>query len=205
MNELPLIISFVDFHHILAYVFLFFSMIIEGETILIIYGVLSHLSALSFWLSFVIAFIGVMIGDVFWYYLGVYLKYKFEDKERAKKIFNYLESNTLKLLPNFKERPFRTLFLAKYIYGTNHSTLILSGAMKMDFKTFIRAELVASFVWVVVFLTLGYFFGYAAVTFSKKIALFGLAVVVLVVAFIAIQRGLVYFYKRRKEESGDNK
>src|SRR3989344_8210167 len=98
------------------------------------------------------------------------------------------ESIVLKLLPQFKERPFISLILAKYIYGTNHATLILSGVIGMDLWLFAKAEAIATIIWVALFLTLGYLFGSAALLVTNKVSVFLLIVLILVLSFIALQK-----------------
>ncbi|MEK7558656.1 MAG: DedA family protein [Patescibacteria group bacterium] len=193
------IISFFEFHIAAAYLVLFLMMVVEGETFLIIAGVLSHLGALKFHYVVGVAFIGVLIGDVLWYSLGMLLK-----REGLPNIFlrmiNTAERIVDKLLPNFKTKPINSLILAKFIYGTNHATLILAGLMKMNFWLFMKAEIIASVIWVLTFSTLGYFFGYAAIQLSHKVSVFLLLVLLFIVGFISIQRYISFYYENKSKE-----
>lgn len=74
MITFDLIRSFAEAHRYLGYAILFFGMIVEGETFLMAYGILAHLKAFDWGDTFIIAFISVIISDIFWYHLGVFLK-----------------------------------------------------------------------------------------------------------------------------------
>lgn len=193
------IISFFSTHSIAAYSGLFFAMVIEGETFLIVAGVLSHIGALNYFYVLLVAFLGVMAGDILWYSLGLLL--------RNKKLPKFMETMIIvaeqvvdKLLPHFKTKPVISLILAKFIYGTNHASLILAGLMRMNFRLFIKAELLASVIWVPIFATLGYFLGYTAIQFSQRISIFFLLVLIFIVSFIAFQRLLSFYYENKKNK-----
>ena len=72
-NGLNFFISFVEAHRFIGYVILLVGMLLEGETILIGAGILVHLKALDPFDTFAIALSGVIMGDLLWYYFGVYL------------------------------------------------------------------------------------------------------------------------------------
>ncbi|MEK7115683.1 MAG: DedA family protein [Patescibacteria group bacterium] len=193
------IISFFSAHSVAAYVALFFAMVVEGETLLIVAGVLSHIGALNYFYVILVAFLGVMVGDVLWYSLGLLLRHKNLPKF-VETLVVMAERVVDKLLPHFKTKPVISLILAKFIYGTNHATLILSGLMKMDFRIFIKAELLASVIWVPIFASLGYFFGYAAIQFSQRISIFFLLILIFIVSFIALQRLFSFYYENKKDK-----
>ncbi|MEK7581994.1 MAG: DedA family protein [Patescibacteria group bacterium] len=199
MLEIESIISFFELHTIAAYLILFLMMVIEGETFLIIAGVLSHLGALKFYYVVTIALIGVLIGDVLWYSIGILLK-----RDGLPKIFVQLihtaERVVDKLLPHFKTKPITSLILAKFIYGTNHATLIMAGLMKMSFRLFMKAEIIASVIWVFTFSTLGYLFGYAAIQLSHKVSVFLLVILFLIIGFMSAQRYLSFYYENKEDK-----
>ena len=74
MLEFHAIVSFFEIHIIAAYFGLFFAMVLEGETFLILAGVLSHLGALKLHYVMVVAFVGVMLGDILWYFCRLSFK-----------------------------------------------------------------------------------------------------------------------------------
>ncbi|MBX4215442.1 hypothetical protein KW797_00605 [Candidatus Parcubacteria bacterium] len=192
-----ILIFFAD-HALTAYSVLFAAMVVEGETGLIVAGVLTHLGALDFFDVCGIAYAGVMLGDFMWYGLGVALQ---NDRGPAflKRMVGVAQRLVDRTFPRFMERPGVTLLLAKFIYGTNHATLIWAGLRRLPFLLFVRIQLLVSLVWVATFALVGYFFGYAAIQVTHRVSLFLLLILILIVAFIALQRFLSFFYEHEKD------
>lgn len=190
------ITSFVEVHRYTAYFILFIAMVLEGEVFLIIAGMLANLEALDVGDVFWISLLGVVLGNVLWYYLGSVLK----GKSFARQVIVWAEKAIAYFLPRFRERPFKSIFFSKFIYGTNRATVIMSGVLKVNFALFLRAEFLASILWVVLYLTIGYFFGYAAIHVTRNVSRFALLIIVFVVAFMLLQKLLTLYYERREHQ-----
>lgn len=192
------IISFVGAHKFATLLILFASMVLEGESFLIVSGVLVQIGALPLWEVFSVSLVGVLLGDILWYSLGVLIR----RTKIAQRPIAVMESVVSHLLPQFREKPFLSLVLAKYIYGTNHATLILSGVIGMNFWLFAKAEFVASAIWIIVFVTVGYIFGEVALLVSHQVSVFLLIVLILILTVIGLQKGVaVYLENRRKPKN----
>jgi membrane protein DedA with SNARE-associated domain len=192
--------NFVLDHRILGYVVLFFAMVIEGEVILIVAGMLARLKALDLGDVLWVSFAGVMIGDALWYGLGTL---SIRSKKFAK-LAAYAEKSVHTFLPNFRTKPLQSIMLSKFIYGANHATLIVSGIMRVKFATFIKAEALASFVWVAVYAVAGYMFGHAALAVTHHALRFAFIAFLFVVGFILIQRWATKVYEQRELEEDAN-
>ncbi|MBI5400912.1 MAG: DedA family protein [Candidatus Yonathbacteria bacterium] len=189
-------IHFVQDHRFFGYTILFFAMVVEGEVFLIVAGMLARLRALDFGDVLWISFAGVMLGDVLWYGLGIL-------STRAKSLSFFAraaEKSVLAFLPRFRDRPFSSIFLSKFIYGANHATLVLSGILRVKFELFLRAEFIASFVWVAIFAVTGFMFGHAALAVTHKATQFALIGLGFVVGFILLQRWASKYYEQRERE-----
>lgn len=189
-------ISFVEMHRYSGYLILFFAMVLEGEVFLILAGMLAQLKAFDIGDVLWISLAGVFAGDLLWYYLG----FKLKDKVFAQKTIVHAERSVKFFLPHFKEKPFNSIFLSKFIYGANHATLVMSGVLKVPFILFVKAEFFASIVWVLVFLSAGHFFGLAAIWVTHKATRFALIVALFVVAFILLQKLIALYYERREHQ-----
>lgn len=192
------IISFVEIHRYTGYLVLFFAMLLEGETVLILAGILAHLEAFDPGDVLWIAFAGVVLGNMFWYYLGTLLG----QKGFAQGVIAHAERAIHYFLPRFHERPFKSIFFSKFIYGANRATVFMSGVLKVDFSLFMRAEVFASVFWVALYAGLGFFFGFIAIQMTHHATRFALLVVLFVVGFVLLQRfGARHYesYKRNKE------
>lgn len=184
---------FVQDHRVWGYVILFFAMIIEGEVFLIVAGMLARLRALDLGDILWVSFVGVMIGDALWYGFGILAA----RSPKLARLVQYAEKSVHAFLPRFREQPFRSILLSKFIYGANHATLILSGIMRVKFPVFVRAEAFASFAWVAIYSVAGYMFGYAALAVTHKAVRFILITAIFVVGFIFIQRWASKYYESR--------
>lgn len=199
-QSIDVFIGLVQDHRFLGYGILFLAMVIEGEMFLIIAGMLARLGAFDFGDVLWISFAGVMVGDVFWYALGMF----FSRRGRVSRFSLAAEKSVSYLLPEFRKKPFRSIFLSKFIYGANHATLVLSGVLRVKFSLFLKAELVASFVWVAIFSVVGFMFGQVALSVTNKISQFALAALVFVVMFILIQRYVGKNYTKKQNEENEN-
>lgn len=197
------LISFFEAHSLAAYVVLFLCMVIEGEALLILAGVLAQMGALSFPLVLTVALSGVLVGDVLWYGLGILLRHDNLPKSVVS-ILRLAERVVARFYPQFAERPAPALIFGKFIYGTNHATLVLSGYKKIRFLLFAKIETFASVLWVLVFAFLGYFMGYAALQFTHRISLALLLVLVFIVSFISLQRFISFYFSERGVGSVDD-
>jgi membrane protein DedA with SNARE-associated domain len=194
------IISFVEIHRYTGYLILFIAMVFEGETVLILAGMLASLKAFDVGDVFWIAFFGIVIGNMFWYSVGLKLGHRNFAKNlvlRAKGIIKYF-------LPRFHERPFKSIFFSKFIYGTNRATVLMSGVFKIDFPLFMKAEVLASILWVFLYEAIGYFFGSAAIWVTHRANRFALIALLFVLLFILSQRLLLHRYEKRQLEENQN-
>ena len=199
-NGLNFFISFVEAHRFIGYAILFVGMLLEGETILIGAGILIYLKAFDPFDTFMIAIPGVIIGDFLWYYLGMFLHKRYAEN----KMIIYAKKNILRLLPNFEQKPFWSIFVSKFIYGLNHSALIFSGFLKINLTLFAKAEILASIIWTIGNLILGYIMSYAAINVTHNIKFFGIIIISLVLAFIGTQRLIIYIARARASAQKQN-
>lgn len=187
-------IPFVQDHRTWGYVLLFLGMVLEGEVFLIVSGMLARLGAFSFGEVLWVALAGVMVGDVFWYGVGVVLS-RFDGRVPLTKA---AERSVLMFFPNFRTKPFFSILFSKFIYGVNHAALVFSGVLRLDFPLFLRAEFLASFVWVAIYGVAGYMFGHAALAVTNKVTRFALLALAFMVGFILLERWITNYYARQE-------
>jgi len=164
-HSLDLFISTVEAHRYWGYWLLCVAMIFEGELFLIATGMLARLHAFDFFDSFLFALSGVLLGDMLWYFVGRILEFRYPHHH----ISLYVIQRVKKYLPDIERNPFHVIFLSKFLYGLNHSTLVVLGFLKTPFAHFMRVQFFASFIWSILFLTVGYVFGSVALTFTHRL------------------------------------
>src|SRR3989344_8799670 len=191
-QSIDVFVQLVQDHRFWGYTILFFAMVFEGEMFLIAAGMLATLEAFDIGDTLLIAFCGVVLGNVMWYYFGSRLK----DTGVSKRMIRWAEKAVVFFLPRFREKPFKSIFFSKFIYGANRATVIMSGVMRVPFRLFFKAEFLASILWVALYASVGYFFGFAAVNITHNASRFALIAVVFMIAFILIQKLIADRYER---------
>lgn len=199
-QSIDVFVQLVQDHRFWGYTILFVAMVFEGEVFLIIAGMLASLKAFDTGDVLWISFTGVVLGNVMWYQIGARLK----DARFIRKILKGAEKIMIFFMPNFREKPFKSIFFSKFIYTANRPTVIMSGVLHVPFKLFFKAELLASIIWVILYLEVGYFFGQAAVSMTRKISHLALLALGFMVAFILIQKLITHQYERYERKKLEN-
>jgi len=198
-HSLQLFISTVEAHRYLGYGLLCAAMIFEGELFLISAGMLARLHAFDFFDTFFFALSGVLIGDIMWYCVGRKLESRYPDHS----ISLFVIHRVKKYLPDIEKNPFHVIFLSKFLYGLNHSTLVVLGFLKVPFAHFMRIQFISSFIWCLLFLTAGYAFGSVALTFTTKLRHFMLfAFISLIVVIVVIYLVDQFIEKAEQKHKG---
>ena len=203
MYTVKFLTTLVENHQILAYVVIFLGLIFEGEVVVITTGVLAYLGALDFTLSLVFIFTGSFVKTFVLYYLGEILNKKFS----YNKFFQYIERRVLYFMPRFEQKPFWSIFLSKFIMGTNYLVILFSGYKKISLETFLKAEIISTIIWAPALLSLGFFFSQTAISISKEIGKFSLVIFGLVIVFLLFDKivsSLYTFYEYFKSGINGN-
>lgn len=139
-------------HQMLSYAVIFFGMAIEGDILLFTAGFLTHQGYFDIGVVLLLVFLGAIIGDNIWYVLGELMS----EKELFLKVKKFIEKATSPFDEHLKNRTARTIFISKFAYGLCKPIILKAGAMKIPFGKFIKADLVATFLWIFLVGGLGY-------------------------------------------------
>ncbi len=174
-----------------SYLILFFGVVIEGEIFPLAAGFLTSLSLMNLYGAIAVGFVGAVVGDIIWFLAARHWGRGFVDKY-GKWIF--LKPERLAWLEgHFKENGKKTLAITKFIYSFGHSSIVVAGISKMDFKEFLKVDVPACFLWVTLFVFLGHAFGSSfnlLQNFLKDVAWAGGIVIILII--------VVQMYLRKK-------
>jgi membrane protein DedA with SNARE-associated domain len=190
----------VEHHQTLTYAIILLGLIFEGEVIIISTGILAHLGALNIWFAIIFILCGAVAKTFFGYALGGYLYQKYHHNG----FFRYIQKRVYSFLPRFKEQPFWSVFVSKFIMGANNIVILFSGYEKIEYKNFVKAELIATFIWAPLLLSLGYFFSYTALSVSRDVWKFLAVVLVLFIIFILFDKLVSWLYELFEEFYDDN-
>ncbi len=191
MHTVNFLKHLVEGYEVWAYALILFGIIFEGEFIIICTGILAYLGVLDVYTAFIFILCGGLGKTFLGYYIGVLVNRKWKDK----KFIKYIERRVSFVMPHFDEKPFWSIFISKFILGVNHVVIIFSGFKKISLKIYLKAELITTAIWAPGFFSLGFFFGYTALSISKEIWRFSLVVLLLVIGFIIFDKLVGWIYE----------
>lgn len=194
MHTVNLLTSLVEHHQILVYVVIYIGLIFEGEFVIISTGILAHLGALNFWFCLIFIFLGGLSKTFLGYAFGEFLFKRFQNN----RFFQYVEKRVLLTMPRFKDNPFWSIFISKFIM-MNHLVIIFSGYRKIDYKKYLKAEFFATIIWAPLLLSLGYFFSYTALHISSEIWRFLMVILIFFIMFKLFDKLVSWLYELFEE------
>lgn len=135
----------------LGYFLVFIGMIFEGDIILFTSFFLTHQGFFDLGDMIITIIAGAFLGDMSWFWIGAKLK------NTSSIISRWTEKLTKPLEKHLEDRPMHTIFISKFVYGIHHAVLIRAGMVKMSVKEFLKIDLPAVFLWVLVIGGFGFF------------------------------------------------
>lgn len=139
----------------MVYVIIFVGLLFEGEAVLLAAYFLVNLGYLNIFGVTAIAVISVVSGDILWYFLGANLG-------QSSALGKWLTKVAYPLDCQLTKKPFRTIFVSKFAYGTHRITLLRSGWLKIDFWRYLKYTFFSSMIWIILIGALGLASAYAA-------------------------------------------
>jgi len=144
---------FIEWLKEYGYIILFLWSILEGETGLIMAGLLSHTGDMNYFLSIFVAGLGGFTGDQIYFYIGRYSKKymkNFVKKHRSKFALAHL------LLEKYG---WPLIFMQRYMYGLRTIIPMSIGVTRYSAKKFAFINLLSAWVWAAITISLSYYFG----------------------------------------------
>jgi membrane-associated protein len=146
-----------------GYLIIFAGTFFEGETTLVLGGLLANQNHLNFWLVVGTAFLASYIGHVVFYFLGktysVWILEKFPSLkikiEQAEYIIRRYET--------------LSLFITQYVFGIRLASALSFGILNMRNSKFLTLQFISCLVWAILFAALGYWVGSSCDNLIKNI------------------------------------
>ncbi|VAY87041.1 FIG139438: lipoprotein B [hydrothermal vent metagenome] len=136
-----------------GYIILFAWSILEGETGLIMAGLLSSTGDMNLYIAIFVAGLGGFAGDQIYFYIGRYNKKyvysKFKGQRRKFALAHLL----------LKKYGWPIIFLQRYMYGMRTIIPIAIGITRYDAKTFAFINIISAWVWGAVTIMPVWYFG----------------------------------------------
>jgi membrane protein DedA with SNARE-associated domain len=173
-----------------GYIILFIWSIFEGETGLVMAGVLSHTGDMNLWLSIVVAAFGGFVGDQFYFYLGKWNK-KWVLKELHEHKTKFARARLL-----LRKYGGWVIFIQRFLYGMRTITPMAIAISGYDPKKYAIINFFSAFVWAAVTIIPSYIFGDVILDMLKWLKThwyFGLS-------FAILTLGLLWYLNKKEDE-----
>jgi len=174
-----------------SYLILFLGVVIEGEIFPLAAGFLVSLSLMDLNTAILVSFVGSFLGDMLWFKAASRW-----GRPLVEKVGHFLllkPSRLAWLEEHFRQNGKKTLAITKFIYTFGHSSIVVAGLARMNFREFVKVDLPASLLWGIVFVLLGNFFGASFFLLQHILRDITLAAIIVLVVIVALQ-----YYVRRK-------
>jgi membrane protein DedA with SNARE-associated domain len=168
---------------------------LEGETILLIGGLLAKLGLLKLSTVIVVAFIGSFSGDQIYFYIGY-----FKGREVLSRYPKW--GRRVDRVHKFIER-YRNLIILgfRFVYGMRIMTPFVIGLDKqVNVVRFFVLNALGAVIWSIAFAAGGYFFGYALEGFVKGVKKYEIHVV-LIISVVGIILWIIHRYWNNRNSS----
>lgn len=136
-----------------GYIVLFFWSILEGESGLIMAGIMSHAGDMNLYLSIFIAGLGGFAGDQIYFYIG-----RLNKKWIQKKIHSQQMKFALAHLL-LQKYGWPIIFFQRYMYGMRTITPMAIGLTKYSARKFAIINFISAMMWASLTIVPAYFFG----------------------------------------------
>jgi membrane protein DedA with SNARE-associated domain len=173
-----------------GYIILFVWSIFEGETGLVMAGVLSHTGDMNLFASIVVAALGGFTGDQIYYYLGRLNK---EWVLRELKAHRRKFAKAKLLLQKYGGW---VIFIQRFIYGMRTIIPMTIGVLNYDPKKYAIINLISAFVWASITIIPSYIFGEEILELLKWLKHHFYIGIIFVIAMFSI-----LWYINKKEEA----
>jgi membrane protein DedA with SNARE-associated domain len=156
---LQLLYLFQEYGYLIIFVGTFF----EGETTLVLGGLLSHQGHLNFWIVIATSVFASYLGHLVFYSLGkttspwILSRFpKFQRKiQQAEGLIRRHETTSL--------------FITQYVLGLRLASALAFGILDMKITKFVSLQLISCILWAIIFTTLGYWVGDSCERIVKNI------------------------------------
>lgn len=163
---------------------LVFLPFLPGDSLIFAVGALAGAGQLNIWVLFIILLVAAVLGDTVNYEIGKHFGRKIVESKKIKLIS---DENLAKADEFIQKHGGKAIFLARFIPVIRTIVPFVVGSGKLDYKHFLKSNAIGGFVWVILFLIIGFFFGNLPIIEDNfSLILVGIIVISVIPVFIGI-------------------
>lgn len=180
------------------YSLLFLGSYFEGSAAMMVGGLLYRLGHVDFWPMYIALFMGDVLSDTMWYFIGFFGARKFFN--RYGHIVNITPGILDKAEKKFHQHHLRILIISKLTMGFGFATAILAtaGMLRVSLIRFLTINIACGFVWVSFLIFIGYYFGNVLARIPKNIQIAG--AIFTIILFFTVVRGISMYLAKLEWE-----
>ena len=160
-----------------------------GEEVIMTLAFLAANGLISIWTVFVFCFIGIILCDLFFFFIGRIRIIR--NLKKYKKITHVSKKMDKFVTKLSRGSPFLALFYTKFIFGTRIATLIYLGYKRISLKRFLLSDIGVGLLWMSIVVSLGWFAGSSfnlILDLFKNVQIALLFLIIFAVIIIAVQK-----------------
>lgn len=163
---------------------------LPGDSIIFASGALAAIGAMNIVSLLIIFYVAAVLGDTANYYIGKKIGSRIMEKDNVK----FINKNYLIKANNYYEKHGAiTIVLSRFIPIIRTFAPFVAGIAKMNYRSFIRYNLIGGASWVLLFLLGGFALG------NLPIVKNNFSIIVIAIIIISIIPAIVTFIKERKD------
>lgn len=156
---------------------------LPGDSLLFASGALAAFGALNLWISLAVFFVAAVLGDSLNYEIGHKVGKSIPENSFLGRVIN--KERMQKAQDFFDKHGGKTIVIARFMPVIRTFIPFIAGASKMRYRHFIVYNITGAFLWVLVGVFSGYFFG--NIPFVKE----NFSTVILAIIFVSILPAII--------------
>ncbi|WP_397539892.1 DedA family protein [Rummeliibacillus pycnus] len=166
---------------------------LPGDSLLFASGALAAFGALNLWISLAVFFVAAVLGDSLNYEIGHKVGKSIPENSFLGRLIN--KERMQKAQDFFDKHGGKTIVIARFMPVIRTFIPFIAGASKMRYRHFIVYNITGAFLWVLVGVFSGYFFG--NIKFVKE----NFSTVILAIIFVSILPAIIGILRTKIKKS----
>ncbi|MFJ8263429.1 DedA family protein [Rummeliibacillus sp. NPDC094406] len=166
---------------------------LPGDSLLFASGALAAFGALNLWITLAVFFVAAVLGDTLNYEIGHKVGKSIPENSFLGRVIN--KERMQKAQDFFDKHGGKTIVIARFMPVIRTFIPFIAGASKMRYRHFIVYNITGAFLWVLVGVLSGYFFG--NIPFVKN----NFSTVILAIIFVSILPAIIGILRTKIKKS----